>query len=105
MIRNPKRAKATAGASWGDFVRQLEYKAEWAGRGMVRIDRFYPSSKRCHCCGYIYKALPQGAEKWHCPECGADHERDVNAAKNIKAAGLAVLAHGEPVNPESHKAA
>ncbi|EPT1453036.1 RNA-guided endonuclease InsQ/TnpB family protein [Escherichia coli] len=105
MIRNPKRAKAIADASWGEFVRQLEYKGEWAGRSVVRIDRFFPSSKRCHCCGYIYKALPQGAEKWHCPECGADHDRDINAAKNIKAVGLTVLACGESVNPKPLNAA
>ncbi len=105
MIRNPKLSKAIADASWGEFMRQLEYKGEWAGRSVVRIDRFFPSSKRCHCCGYIYKALPQGAEHWHCPECGTDHDRDVNAAINIRAVGLTVLACGESVNPEPLNAA
>lgn len=105
MIRNPKLSKAIADAGWGEFVRQLEYKAEWSGRSMVAIDQFFPSSKRCSCCGFTMQKMPLDVRKWHCPECGADHDRDINAARNIKAAGLAVLAHGEPVNPESHKAA
>lgn len=104
MIRNPKLSKRIADAGWGEFTRQLEYKGEWAGRSVVRIDRFYPSSKRCHCCGYINKALREES-RWHCPECGADHDRDINAAINIKAAGLVVLACGEPVNPKPLNAA
>lgn len=105
MIRNPKLSKAIADASWGEFVRQLQYKAEWDGRSVIAIDQFFPSSKRCSCCGFTMQKMPLDVRKWHCPECGADHDRDINAARNIKAAGLAVLAHGEPVNPESHKAA
>ena len=105
MIRNPSLSKAIADAGWGEFVRQLKYKGEWAGRSVVAIDPFFPSSKRCSCCGFILKKMPLNVREWHCPECGADHDRDVNAARNIKAAGLAVLAHGEPVNPEPHKAA
>ncbi len=105
MIRNPSLSKAIADASWGELVRQLRYKGEWAGRSVVAIDQFFPSSKRCSCCGFIMKKMPLDVRKWQCPECGTDHDRDVNAARNIKAAGLAVLAHGEPVNPESLKAA
>lgn len=105
MIRNPSLSKAIADASWGEFVRQLQYKGEWAGRSLVAIDQFFPSSKRCSCCGFMMKKMPLDVRNWHCPECGADHDRDINAARNIKAAGLAVLAHGEPVNPESFKAA
>lgn len=101
MIRNPSLSKAIADASWGEFVRQLQYKGEWAGRSVVAIDQFFPSSKRCSCCGFTMKKMPLDVRKWHCPECGADHDRDINAARNIKAAGLAVLACGEPVNPES----
>lgn len=104
MIRNPSLSKAIADASWSELVRQLQYKAVWAGRSMVAIDQFFPSSKRCSCCGFTMQKMPLDVRKWNCPECGADHDRDVNAARNIKAAGLAVLAHGEPVNPESHKA-
>ncbi|MDU4839619.1 MAG: RNA-guided endonuclease TnpB family protein [Leclercia adecarboxylata] len=105
MIRNPKLSRAIADASWSELVRQLQYKGEWAGRSVVAIDPFFPSSKRCSCCGFTMQKMPLNVRKWHCPECGADHDRDVNAARNIKAAGLAALAHGEPVNPESHKAA
>lgn len=105
MIRNPSLSKAIADASWSEFLRQLRYKGEWVGRFVVAIDQFFPSSKRCSCCGYTMQKMPLDVRKWHCPECGADHDRDINAARNIKAAGLAVLAHGEPVNSESHKAA
>jgi putative transposase len=104
MIRNPKLSKAIADASWGEFVRQLAYKAEWAGRSLVAIDQFFPSSKRCSGCGFTLQKMPLDVRQWVCPECGETHDRDINAARNIKAAGLAVLAHGEPVNPESHKA-
>ncbi|MCL7461196.1 transposase [Pseudomonas sp. NW5] len=65
---------------------------------MVAIDRWYPSSKRCSCCGYTLDILPLNLRTWACPECGAEHDRDVNAALNIKAAGLAVLALGENVS-------
>ena len=105
MIRNPKLSKAIADASWGEFVRQLAYKAEWGGRSLVAIAPFFPSSKRCSCCGFTMKKLPLDVRKWNCPECQTSHDRDINAARNIKAAGLAALAHGEPVNPESHQAA
>lgn len=105
MIRNPKLSKAIADAGWSEFVRQLQYKGEWAGRSIVAIDQYFPSSKRCSCCGFTMKKMPLDVRKWQCPECGADHNRDVNAARNIKAAGLAVLVHGEPVNPESQHAA
>ena len=101
MIRNPKLSKAIADASWGEFVRQLQYKAEWSGRSVVAIEQFFPSSKRCSDCGYTLPEQALNVRSWHCPECGAHHDRDINAAKNIKAAGLAVLAHGESVIPES----
>ena len=98
MIRNPKLAKAIADASWGEFVRQLAYKAEWAGRSLVAIDQFFPSSKRCSGCGYTLSSLPLSVRSWECPECGSHHDRDHNAAKNILAAGLAVKACGENVS-------
>lgn len=104
MIRNPSLSKAIADAGWGEFVRQLQYKGEWAGRSVIAIDPYFPSSKRCSCCGFTLQKMPLNVREWHCPECGADHDRDINAARNIKAAGLAVLAHGEPVNPDLHKA-
>ncbi|CAI1774279.1 transposase, IS605 OrfB family [Serratia fonticola] len=105
MLRNPKLSKAISDAGWGEFVRQLQYKAKESGRSVVAIDQFFPSSKRCSCCGFTMEKMPLDVRNWHCPECGAEHDRDINAARNIKAAGLAVLAHGEPVNPESQHAA
>ncbi|QQE87206.1 RNA-guided endonuclease InsQ/TnpB family protein [Azotobacter chroococcum] len=98
MLRNPKLSKAIADAGWSEFVRQLEYKGGWAGRQVVAIDRWYPSSKRCSCCGHILRRLPLEVRSWTCPECATEHDRDVNAAINIKAAGLAVLALGEDVS-------
>nr|WP_319802481.1 transposase [Candidatus Symbiopectobacterium sp. NZEC135] len=83
----------------------LTYKAEWSGRSVVAIDQFFPSSKRCHCCGYTLPKLALNVRSWVCPERNADHDRDIHAAKNIKAAGLAVLAFGESVNPKLHQAA
>jgi putative transposase len=98
MIRNPSMSKAIADVGWGEFVRQLAYKAEWAGRQLVAIDQWFPSSKRCSCCGHTLSSLPLSVREWDCPECGAHHDRDINAAINIKAAGLAVLALGENVS-------
>ena len=94
MIKNPKLAKHIADANWGEFVRQLQYKAEWAGRTVVQIDRFFPSSKRCSSCGFIHESLQLSVREWRCPECKTHHDRDINAAINIKTAGLAGLACG-----------
>ncbi|MFV8982496.1 RNA-guided endonuclease InsQ/TnpB family protein [Serratia fonticola] len=105
MLRNPKLSRAIADAGWSELVRQLQYKGAWAGRSVVAIDPFFPTSKRCSSCGFTMEKMPLDIRNWHCPECGEDHDRDINAARNIKAAGLAVLAHGEPVNPESQHAA
>ncbi|MDN3554413.1 RNA-guided endonuclease InsQ/TnpB family protein [Halomonas maura] len=98
MLRNPHLAKSISDAGWGEFVRQLEYKADWAGRQVSSIDSWYPSSKRCSGCGYVVDKMPLQVRTWTCPECAAEHDRDVNAAVNIKAAGLAVLALGENVS-------
>ncbi|WP_257281625.1 transposase [Endozoicomonas sp. ISHI1] len=94
MIKNPKLAKHIADANWGEFVRQLQYKAEWAERELVQIDRFFPSSKRCSGCGFVHESLPLSIREWECPECKTHHDRDINAALNIKTAGLAGLACG-----------
>ena len=101
MIKNPKLAKAITDASWGEFTRQLAYKANWTGRTYVEIDPFFPSSKRCSCCGFVKDKLPLNVRSWECPECGATHDRDLNAARNILAAGLAVLAFGENVSGDN----
>ncbi len=98
MIRNPKLSKAVADASWGEFVRQLAYKGDWAGCQVVAIDQWFPSSKRYSCCGFVKDRLPLDIRSWECPECQTRHDRDINAALNIKAAGLAVLALGENVS-------
>jgi putative transposase len=101
LIKNPKLAKHIADASWGEFTRQLAYKSVWAGRTYVEIDRFFPSSKRCSCCGFVKEKLPLDVRSWQCPECGAAHDRDINAAVNILAVGLTVLAFGENVSGDS----
>ncbi|MGM0856982.1 MAG: RNA-guided endonuclease InsQ/TnpB family protein [Pseudomonadota bacterium] len=98
MLRNRSLAKSISDAGWGEFVRQLAYKAVWAGRQLSAIDQWYPSSKRCSGCGHVMPELPLQTRAWTCPECAAEHDRDVNAAVNIKAAGLAVLALGENVS-------
>ncbi|WP_266097353.1 RNA-guided endonuclease TnpB family protein [Thiothrix litoralis] len=98
MIKNPTLAKHIADASWGEFTRQLAYKAGWYGRTYVEIGRFFPSTKRCSCCGFVKENMPLDVRSWECPECGTTHDRDVNAARNILAAGLAVLAFGENVS-------
>jgi putative transposase len=99
MAKHPTLAKAIHDVGWGEFVRQLEYKADWYGRTLVKIDRWYPSSKRCYACGHVLDALSLDIRHWTCPACGVVHDRDVNAAKNILAVGLTVAASGETVRP------
>src|SRR5712691_2424140 len=99
MLQNHKLAKAIADVGWSEFVRQLEYKAQWYGRTIIRIDRFYPSSKTCRDCGFVLAELDLEVREWTCPECGVWHDRDVNAARNIEAEGLSVLACGGSVRP------
>lgn len=93
MVRNHCLARAIHDASWSEMRRQLEYKADWYGRTVIAIDRFYPSSKTCSTCGRITEKLPLNIREWTC-RCGAHHDRDVNAARVIHAAGLAVSASG-----------
>ena len=97
MVRNRKLAKAISDCGWGEFRRQLEYKAERAGRHLVVIDRWYPSSKTCVACGHLLAELSLSTRTWQCPSCGTRHDRDINAAQNILAAGLAVSACGADV--------
>ncbi|QBQ95727.1 RNA-guided endonuclease InsQ/TnpB family protein [Paraburkholderia pallida] len=101
MQKNQHLSKSISDASWSEFVRQLTYKAAWSGRTLISIDRWYPSSKRCSDCGHTAQRMPLAVRSWTCPECGSIHDRDVNAARNVLAAGLAVSAHGESVNPMS----
>ncbi|MEL6579600.1 MAG: RNA-guided endonuclease TnpB family protein [Cyanobacteria bacterium J06621_12] len=111
MIANHKLAKAQgyaprasldatacfagcADCGWGEFLRQLEYKANWHDRKIGAIDRWFPSSKRCHSCGYILDKLPLNIREWTCPSCNSVNLRDLNAALNILAVGQTVFACG-----------
>lgn len=98
MVRNHSLARAISDAGWSQFRTMLEYKADWYGRQVVAIDRFYPSSKTCSECGAINDAMPLNIREWTCL-CGATHDRDINAAKNILAVGLAVATCGDGVRP------
>jgi putative transposase len=95
MVRNRRLARAISDCGWGEFRRQLEYKCERARHELVVIDRWYPSSKTCSACGHLLAGLSLSTRHWTCPSCRARHDRDINAAKNILAAGLAV-ARGSP---------
>jgi putative transposase len=97
MVRNRKLARVISDCGWGEFRRQLEYKCARYGRDLVVIDRFYPSSKTCSACGHLLAELSLSTRTWQCPSCGTRHDRDVNAAKNILAAGQAVTACGADV--------
>lgn len=103
MLKNRKLALSISEASWSELVRQLEYKCDWYGRNFVKIDRWFPSSKRCGACGHVVDKLPLNIREWTCPSCGAKHDRDLNAANNILAAGLAVSVCGATVRPEQSK--
>ena len=91
MQSNHHLAQAVGDASFGMFLTMLEYKCRWYGVNLVKIDRFAPSSKTCGQCGYVYKGLKLSERSWTCPECGTHHDRDFNAACNIKEFGLKAL--------------
>ena len=95
MVKNRRLAKAISDCGWGTFRAMLEYKAARCGRRVIVIDRWFPSSKMCSACGYVLAELGLKTRTWQCPSCGTRHDRDINAAKNILAAGLAV-AGGQP---------
>ncbi|MFF0580115.1 RNA-guided endonuclease InsQ/TnpB family protein [Streptosporangium saharense] len=100
MVRNRSLAKAISDCGWGTFRRMLEYKTARYGRHLIVIDRWFPSSKTCSACGHLLAGLGLSTRRWTCPGCGTLHDRDVNAAKNILAAGLAVSARGAVVRPQ-----
>jgi len=104
MVQNHCLAKAVSDVGWGEFVRQLEYKSEWYGRTLIKIDRCYPSSKMCHDCKHVVGDLPLDVREWVCPQCGVCHDRDINAARNILAEGLSASACGGGVRPARAKA-
>jgi putative transposase len=99
MVRNRSLARAISDASWSEFRSMLTYKADWYGRTVVVVDQWFPSSKTCSRCGHLLDVLPLGVREWTCPGCGVVHDRDVNAARNILAAGRAVTACGDGVRP------
>ncbi|MEU0564544.1 transposase [Nonomuraea sp. NPDC005983] len=97
MVRNRSLARVISDCGWGEFRRQLQYKTARQGRHLIVIDRWYPSSKTCSACGHLLAELSLNTRTWHCPSCGTRHDRDINAAKNILAAGQAVSACGADV--------
>lgn len=91
MAKDRHIAYSVGDAGMAEAIRQLEYKCSWYGRDFVKIDRWFPSSKTCGCCGEVFKDLKRGDEHWTCPSCGAHHDRDLNAAKNIAKEGEILL--------------
>lgn len=91
MLKNSKLAKHIADAGWSDFVRKLEYKAKWYGKHLVKIDQWYASSKTCSACNEKQKTMALDVRHWKCSSCSAEHDRDVNAAINIKRQGVLKL--------------
>ena len=88
MVKNHRLAKVISDCGWRELRSMLEYKCEWSGKNLVVIGRFEPSSKTCSCCGKINKDLKLSDREWICDDCGTRHDRDVNAAINIKNFGL-----------------
>ena len=100
LVANHSLARAISDASWAELRRMLEYKCAWYGRDLLVVNRFYPSSRICSACGHLTGTLPLHIREWPCSDCGTRHDRDVNAACNILAAGLAAAACGGGVRPK-----
>lgn len=94
MIKNHKLSKHIADVSWGNFVTLLQYKCDWYGKELVKVNRFYPSSKTCGDCGWINQELKLSDREWTCNSCGVVHDRDVNASRNILKEGLKIYRQG-----------
>ncbi|MGI5328285.1 RNA-guided endonuclease InsQ/TnpB family protein [Actinomadura nitritigenes] len=99
LLKDGRLARAISDGAWSEFRSMLEYKAAWYGREVIAVDRWFPSSKLCSACGALQSKVPLNVRTWTC-DCGTTHDRDVNAAKNILAAGLAVSVCGAGVRPQ-----
>ncbi|WP_097228240.1 RNA-guided endonuclease TnpB family protein [Streptomyces sp. OV198] len=99
MVKNRRLARAISDAAWSEFRSMLEYKAQWYGREVIAVDRWFPSSRLCSACGTLQEKMPLHVRTWTC-DCGTTHDRDVNAAHNLLAAGLAVTVCGAGVRPQ-----
>ncbi|MGW4144604.1 RNA-guided endonuclease InsQ/TnpB family protein [Streptomyces mirabilis] len=99
MVKNHRLARAISDAAWSEFRSMLEYKARWYGREVIAVDRWFPSSRLCSACGTLRDTMPLNVRAWTC-DCGVTHDRDVNAAHNLLAAGLAVTVCGAGVRPQ-----
>jgi len=97
MMKNHRLAQAIGDIAWGEAIRQFTYKSGWYRRQYTQIDRFFPSSKRCHVCGHILEHLDLSTRSWICPECQTVHDRDHNASLNIKAVGQTASIYGQGV--------
>ena len=96
MMKNHKLSKSIQDVSFCELKQILQYKASWNDKQIVFIDRFYPSSKTCHCCGYKNDSLQLSDRQWVCPKCGVIHDRDINAAKNILEEGKRIIGLSSP---------
>jgi putative transposase len=103
MLKNHSVARGVSDAGWGMLINFLEYKAARAGKAFVKCSRWFPSSKACSCCGCICETMPLEVRSWTCAHCGAHHDRDVNAAINIRDEGLRILAGGLPATASGGK--
>jgi putative transposase len=100
LLKNGRLARAISDAAWSEFRSMVEYQAHWYGREVIAVDRWFPSSKLCSACGTLQDTMPLSVRTWTCGNCGITHDRDVNAASNLLAAGLAVSACGAGVRPQ-----
>jgi putative transposase len=91
MMSNHHRAQSTGGSAWYSFVLKLQYKAEWFGKTVFKINQWLPSSKTCNICGYMHPNLTENIREWQCPDCKTLHDRDINAAINIKNFALSTV--------------